>query len=344
WVQGTLTMTTTALGTVLHHLRRSLLRQDEAHLTDGELLGCFLSRRDESAFEALLRRHGPMVLGVCRRVLRNEADAEDAFQATFLVLVRKAATIRPRGMVGNWLYGVAHTTALKARAMNTRRLTREREAALPPKPEATAETQRQLHALLDQELKVLPDKYRAAIVLCDLEGKTRQDAARHLGVPDGTLAARLARGRVMLAKRLTRRGLAVSGASLEVVMAQFAASASVPPSVVSSTINAATVFAAGQAASGAISPAVAILTEGVLKSMLLSKLKIATAVLVAAVLLVAGISLPGLLLAAGPTQPPKTEKTGTPEGETPKGERKALPGKEDNQIRPVAGGAGGTEM
>src|SRR5262245_43627458 len=165
-------MATTGLGTVLDNLRRCLLRQDEADLTDGELLEYFVIRRDEAAFEALLRRHGPMVLGVCRRVLRNETDAEDAFQATFLVLVRKAASIRPRGMVGNWLYGVAHSTALKARAMSTKRLVKEREAVARPKPEVTTEAWERLHALLDQGLKALPDKYRAAIVLCDLEGKT----------------------------------------------------------------------------------------------------------------------------------------------------------------------------
>src|SRR5437870_2955087 len=120
-----LTMATTALGAVLHNLRRSWLRQDDAGFTDGELLDGFVARRDEAAFEALVHRHGPMVLGVCRRVLRNDADAEDAFQATFLVLVRKAASIRPRGLVGNWLYGVAHTTALKARAMTTKRRAKE---------------------------------------------------------------------------------------------------------------------------------------------------------------------------------------------------------------------------
>src|SRR5262245_51366626 len=111
-------MATTALGTVLSYLRRSGLHQEEVGHTDGDLLERFVTGDDEAAFEALLRRHGPMVLGACRRVLRNEADAEDAFQATFLVLVRKAASIRPRGMVGNWLYGVAHSTALKARAMS----------------------------------------------------------------------------------------------------------------------------------------------------------------------------------------------------------------------------------
>src|SRR6266404_2733195 len=114
-------MTTKALATALQHLRRAVLRQDGAGLTDGELLECFITQRDEAAFEALVRRHGPMVLGVGRRILRNEADAEDAFQATFLVLVRKAASIRPRRMVGNWLYGVAHNTALKAKAMGSKR-------------------------------------------------------------------------------------------------------------------------------------------------------------------------------------------------------------------------------
>ena len=174
-------MATTALGTVLHNLRRSLLGHDEAGLTDGELLECFVTRRDEDAFAALMRRHGPMVLGVCRRVLQNEADAEDAFQATFFVLVRKAASIRPRGMVGNWLYGVAHSTALKATAMSTKRLVKEREAAARPRPSVTGETWQELQALLDQELKLLPDIYRAAIVLCDLEGKSIKEAARQSG-------------------------------------------------------------------------------------------------------------------------------------------------------------------
>src|SRR2546430_64120 len=115
-------MPTTTFATALHDLGRSLAGQRDAQRSDAELLEGFVARRDETAFAALLRRHGPMVLGVCRRVLRNDADADDAFQATFLVLVRKARSIRPRGMVGNWLYGVAHRTALKARAMHTKRL------------------------------------------------------------------------------------------------------------------------------------------------------------------------------------------------------------------------------
>src|SRR5262249_34920722 len=159
----------------------------EPGLTDGELLEWFITRRDEAAFEVLLRRHGPMVLGVCRRILRNEADAEDAFQATFLVLVRKAASIRPRGMVGNWLYGVAQTTALKARAMRTKQSAKEREAAARSEPERAVENREQLHELLVRELKALPDKYRAVIVLCDLEGQTIREAARQLGCPPGTV-------------------------------------------------------------------------------------------------------------------------------------------------------------
>src|SRR5262245_49024576 len=163
-------MATNALNRVLQHLRGVGLRQGGAGLTDRELLEHYLHRRDEGAFEALVRRHGPMVLGVCRRVLRHEADAEDAFQATFLVLVRKAGSIRARGTVGHWLYGVAHNTALKAKAMNRKRRAKEREAGAAPKREAVEEAWGQVQALLDAELSRLPEVYRVPIVLCDLEG------------------------------------------------------------------------------------------------------------------------------------------------------------------------------
>src|SRR5262245_17747166 len=199
---------------ILHELRRSALRAAEARATDGELLDRFIATRDEAAFEALLRRHGGMALGVCRRILRNDADADDAFQATFLVLVRKARSIRPRSMVGAWLYGVARTTSLKARAM--RGLRRAREQAAPPRlgPAIADQTWARLEALLDQELNALPDIYRSAIVLCDLEGKSIQEAARQLGCPGGTIGVRLARGRRLLSGRLERHGLAIAGGAL----------------------------------------------------------------------------------------------------------------------------------
>jgi RNA polymerase sigma factor (sigma-70 family) len=268
---------------VIQHLRTAILLRDGAGLTDGQLLEDYISRREEAALAALVRRHGPMVWGVCRRLLLNHHDAEDAFQATFLVLVRKAASVVPREMVANWLYGVAHQTALKARATTAKRRARERQVTQMPEPAVTEQDLwHDLQPLLDQELSRLPDKYRVAIVLCDLEEKTRKEAARQLGVPDGTLAARLVRGRVMLAKRLARHGLAVSGGSLATVLAQNAASAGVPTSVVSSTIKAASLFAAGQgAAAGVTSARVAALTKGVLKTMFLTRVTIATAVLLA---------------------------------------------------------------
>jgi RNA polymerase sigma factor (sigma-70 family) len=243
------------------------------------LLEDYLRRREEAALAALVRRHGPMVWGVCRRVLRNYHDAEDAFQATFLVLVSKAASVVPREMVVNWLYGVAHQTARKARATTARRGARERQVIQMPEPAATdPELWDDLQPLLEQELGGLPDIYRVAIVQCDLEGKTRKEAARRLGVPEGTLAARLARGRRMLAKRLARHGLEVSGGSLVAVLAQNAALAGVPTSLVCSTIKAASLFAVGQVAAGVVSAKVSGPAEGVLKTMMLTKVKIVTAV------------------------------------------------------------------
>jgi hypothetical protein len=176
---------------------------------------------------------------------------------------------------------VAHHTALKAKAMTSRRRAKEKQFAERPRPEASADVSHQLQPLLDKELSQLPDKYRMAIVLCDLEDQSVKEAARHLGCPQGTVASRLARARVMLAKRLARHGLGVSGGALAAVLLQNRASACVPTSVLSSTTKAASIFAAGQAAAtGAISAQAAVLTEGVLKSMLLTKLKMVAAVVV----------------------------------------------------------------
>jgi RNA polymerase sigma factor (sigma-70 family) len=318
-------MATGQTSEVLQHLRRSVLLRDGAGLTDGQLLEDYLSRRDEAALAALVRRHGAMVWGVCRRVLHNHHDAEDAFQATFLVLVRKADSIVPREMVANWLYGVAHQTALKARATTARRRARERQVMEMPEPAVTEpELWHDLQPLLDRELSRLPDKYRIAIVLCDLEGRTRKEAARQLGVPEGTLAARLARARVRLAKRLARHGLAVSGGTLAAVLAQNAASASAPTSVVFSTIKAVSVYVAGPAAPGVISLEVAALTEGVLKTMSLTRFEIALAVLLVFAVLGAGVTgLTRQTQAAGPGEVARKE---SPRADKPKSDEEKLQG------------------
>src|SRR5260370_26581373 len=210
-------MTTTPMRSVLRHLRKAALGPDGGGLTDGQLLQRFLTRRDEAAFAVLVRRHGPMVLGVCRRILHNSHDADDAFQATFLVLVRKAPVLASRAVVGNWLHGVAYRTALKARSADARRRVKERAMS---RPEALEEDLRpEWHALLDRELNGLPERDRAPAILCDLEGKTRREAARLLGCPEGTLSGRLSRARSLLARRLARHGLPLSGGAVAAALA-----------------------------------------------------------------------------------------------------------------------------
>jgi RNA polymerase sigma factor (sigma-70 family) len=264
----------TTMNTVIRHLRRTVLRQDAAGRTDGQLLASFIEQKDEAAFEALVRRHGPMVFGVCRRVVCNHHDAEDTFQATFLVLARKAPSVRPRERLANWLHGVALRTALKAKAMTAKRRGREKLVTQMPEPEAAPQGQwHDLQPLLDQELNGLPENYRLPILLCDLEGKTIKEAAQQLGWPQGTLAGRLTRGRKLLAKRLASRGVVLSAGALAAVLSQSVASAGVPTSLIGFTVKAATMIAAGQAAVGGVVPAqVAALMEGVITSMMLTKL------------------------------------------------------------------------
>lgn len=274
---------------VIQHLRRTVLLRDGAGLTDGQLLEDYISRRDETALAALVHRHGPMVWGVCCRILRDHHDVEDAFQATFLVFVRKVASIASRELVANWIYGVAHQTALKARATVARRKGRERQVTQMPEPAAAEHGHwHDLQPVLDAELSRLPDRYRAVIVLCDLEGKTRKEAARQLACPEGTVAGWLARARGMLAKRLARRGIGLSGGALASVLSQNVALAGVPTSLVSSTIKAVSLLAAGQAA-GVVTSRVAALAEGVAQAMFTTKIK-----RVLAVVLVVGLVLGGV--------------------------------------------------
>ena len=231
--------------------------------------------------EALVRRHGPMVWGVCCRILSSHHDAEDAFQATVLILVRKAGSIVPREKVANWLYGVAFKTAHRAKSLADQQRSREGPVMDIPGSKATQQDRwLELLPFLDEELKRLPDKYRIPIILCDLKGKTRKEAARQLGWPEGTVAGRLAHGRTLLAKRLARHGQLFSGGALAIVLSQNAASACVPVALLDSTMKATNLVAAGNAvAPGAIPATVAALTDGVLNAMKMTKLKIVMAVL-----------------------------------------------------------------
>jgi RNA polymerase sigma factor (sigma-70 family) len=299
---------TLQLRDLVQQLRSTALGRDDAGLTDGQLLVRFIDHRDQAAVSALVRRHGSMVWGVCQRILGGHHDAEDAFQATFLVLLRKAHSIRQKDAVGNWLYGVALQTARKARAMLAKRRTRESQGMDVPEPQIADPSPRyDVQAVLDEELSRLPDRYRAAIVLCDLEGKRYKEAARQLRCPEGTLATRLARGRTILARRLAARGLAVASGAVAAHLMQNALSAAVPASTVSATIRTLTLVAAGRGlANSAISANVAALTEGVLKAMLLKKLQITTVVLL---LVFAGLSAGSLVLETQAADPPAKSET-----------------------------------
>jgi RNA polymerase sigma factor (sigma-70 family) len=316
------TTPTTRVHPVFRDLRLAALLGAGAQISDGQLLEDFVVRRDEAAFAVLVRRHGPLVLGVCLRVIGNTHDAEDAFQATFLVLARKAGTVQQREAVGNWLYGVAYRTALRARAVAARRRQREKQVKNMPEPIVEAETDRlrELEPVLDAELSRLPDKYRIPLVLCDLEGGSPKQVARRLKLAEGTVGSRLTRARQMLAHRLRRRGFTISGVALASVVGGKSALASVAPPLVSSTVKAAITVAAGSAAaSSVVSAKVAALTEGVLKAMLLTKLKIAMGMLLATSVLVFGVATLSLRsLATAQTNPGKpTNRQPAAKGGTP---------------------------
>jgi RNA polymerase sigma factor (sigma-70 family) len=290
---------------VVRHLRRAVLRRDADGLSDGQLLECFVADRDGAAFAALVRRHGPMVLGVCRRVLRHRHDAEDAFQATFLVLAKKAGSVRPRELVGHWLYGVARRTALKARTAAARRQARERRMGeLCTSPlRGEADHRFELEALLDDAVQGLPERYRVPLVLCELEGKSRRQVARQMGVPEGTVSSRLARARHLLARRLTARGLSLSAGAVGAILTQQTATATVPAALVASTVR----VALGQASTTA---PVAALTEGVIRAMLIAKWKLTAFVLAAA--LAAGLGAGAFSHRALADKPKPTAKPAAP--------------------------------
>jgi RNA polymerase sigma factor (sigma-70 family) len=293
------------LSGVLRQLSGTVLR--EGGLSDGQLLERFLSDRDEAAFEALVRRHGPMVLGVCRRVLGNSHDADDAFQASFLALARKAGTLSSRELVGHWLFAVAYRTAMCARRTASRRRAMEKHLEqLPERPVIPPESLMDLRAVLDREVSRLPAVYRIPVVLCELEGKSRQEAARQLGVPEGTLSSRLARARELLRKRLVRSGVTLTGAALVPALAEIAAAA-VPAALLRSTVKSGVLLASGQAAA-ALSAPVAALLRAILRKMTVARFW--------PVFLLALVGLVGLAAGLALRQPPP---------ENPPGETAATP-------------------
>jgi RNA polymerase sigma factor (sigma-70 family) len=285
------------LNEVLGRLRQALRPPDGCELTDGQLLARFIVGREEDAFAALVRRHGPMVLAVCRRLLGHAQDAEDAFQAAFLVLARKAGSVGRREAVAGFLYGVAYRTALRARVRAARRRATERQVEDMPHPAVAPAEAQDWRPLLARELGLLPPPYRAAVVLCDLEGKTRKEAARQLGWSEGTLSSRLARARRLLARRLARLGVTLPAGAVALALADGAAAA-LTTRLVLTTTRAAALVAAGKSA-GVTTPAVALMKE-VLEAMLLTKLKLA---LVAAVVALGAAGAGGLAYRAAAQAP-----------------------------------------
>jgi RNA polymerase sigma factor (sigma-70 family) len=263
---------------VMRRIRGLVARPALGGQSDEELLDQFVTGRDEESFAALVRRHGPMVLGVCLRLLHHRQDAEDAFQSAFLTLARKGHTIRRRGALPSWLYRVAFRIALRLKARADRRESPEvlGDVAVDNDPAADAGW-RELRPMLDQEVQRLPKKYRTPMVLCYLEGKTYEEAASLLGCPKGTVAIRLLRGRQMLKGRLVRRGLfaAAGCVAMSAVLPQ--ASAAVPMALAATTVGAAKALASGTALAAIVPGGIAALVDEASRSLWATKVKLACA-------------------------------------------------------------------
>jgi RNA polymerase sigma factor (sigma-70 family) len=307
--RGTFSMTREPSAAILDPLRRLITRQTGSSLSDAQLLENFVTRRDEASFEVLVWRHGAMVLAVCKRVLRDSHEAEDAFQATFLVFARKAESIGRGEVVAAWLYKVAYRVALRLRVSVAKLSTSGEPTDAIPAPEVTGSADwLDLRPVLDDEIARLPEKYRAPFVLCYLEGRTNEEAATALGCPKGTVLSRLSRGREWLRSRLARRGVALSATAFALALSQNAASASVPAALVPPIVGAAGPFATGTAAAQLVPAHIAALTEGVLKTMTLFKVKTAAA-LVALALFGTGLAW----AARGGTDAPAPAPVSAPE-------------------------------
>ena len=294
---------------LLRHLRSLAAKQANDALPDQQLLDEFLTQRSETSFAALVRRHGPMVLSVCRRVLHNHHDAEDAFQAVFLVLVRKAPRIRKQESVSSFLHGVAYHVATKLKLSEVRRTARERTQARPPFDDPCDDlTWRELRSVLDEELTSLPEQCRTPLVLCYLEGKTQDEAARLLGWSKSTFRRRLEQGRDTLGRRLTRRGVTLSAALSAPLLADATTQAALPPLLIANTVRAGLASATGQMTGAQISAQVEALAQCGVGSLLTKKASIAIVLLVSLMLGIGGLlayrAVPGGTRAEAPVAPP----------------------------------------
>jgi RNA polymerase sigma factor (sigma-70 family) len=298
------------LAAVQQFIRRLAVDGTLADRSDGELLETFADPQREAAFAVLLRRHGPMVWGLCRRLLRNWHDAEDAFQATFLILARQAACIRKHESLASWLYGVAWRVAMRAKTRAVQRHAHEKAACYRRENLYQEEPDAEWLPLLHEELNRLPEKYRAPLILCYLEGKTHETAARELGCPSGSMSHRLARGRELLRQHLCRRGLTLSVGLVGTALAERAGATTVPARLVQSTLRNALLDVASRVTLGSgASAAATALADGVWRAMLIAKLKLASVVL-AAGLLSTGV---GVLIHSLPgAEPLKAEQPPTP--------------------------------
>jgi RNA polymerase sigma factor (sigma-70 family) len=277
-------------------------------LSEGQLLGRFAGG-DEGAFEALVTRHGPMVLGVCRRLLYDRRDVEDAFQATFLVLLRKAGALRDAEGLSPWLHGVAYRVAARIRSHSARRPAEESKGARPEAVEAACDLERgELRALLDEEIHRLPEKYRRPVVLCYIEGRTHEEAARRLRCSTGSVRGRLDRARQKLKDRLVRRGVAPAAGLAALAAGAESASAAVPTPLIAGTVATLARAATATAVSGAASTSALELADAVFRGMIVARLKVA-ALLVVGLFTLGAMSLVVALEPSGPRTSPRTAPT-----------------------------------
>jgi RNA polymerase sigma factor (sigma-70 family) len=293
---------------LIHRLLRRTLGKAEGVASDADLLQRFVDQNDQTAFESLVWRHGPLVMGTCRRMLRDVHDAEDAFQATFLVLFRKAGSIRSRRSLGSWLFKVAYRVALRARARTTGRHEQEQARLDPPSPESgTDPLGHDVRPILDEQLQCLPEKYRAPLVLHYLEEMTVAQVAEELGWPTGTVSVRLDRAKRLMRKRLLARGLALSAAAASMELGQSMASAQPTAALVAATVRAALADAAAQLP-GTVSPSIVDLVKGEVQTMFLTQIKLAAALIVTACLVV-GVAVGALqALTSSATEPSAVQK------------------------------------